>query len=163
MNEFLAKDLVIQDELHAARNIENVFRIHQYGSIVEDFRQRRRIRGDNWRAVCHRFQWRQAETLVQGWKGEQRRRLIKNAQYGIRDETEEANILLRTAANDGQSKILVLAEFVTDDEQLQILVLVIINKLALQDGKRLDQPVKVFVGPYLARVQHKRIFKLISL
>ena len=87
--------------------------------------------------------------------------MIKHAQDGIRDEAEESHVLLRATAYNGQPQILMLAQLVADNDQLEVFVPVIVGKFAFQNGKGLDQPVKVLVRPDFAGVQDERILLLI--
>src|SRR2546425_13037587 len=50
---------------NAARDIENVFGIHQQGGLTEDLPQRRRVRGQHRRAVGHGLKRRQAKAFVE--------------------------------------------------------------------------------------------------
>src|SRR4029078_5428984 len=136
--------------------------IHQYSSIAEDLRQRRRIGSKNWSAIRHSFERRKTEAFVKGWKREQRGRLIEDAQNRIRNKAKETYVLLRAAADNGQSQVLMLAQLVADDDQFQVLVLVVLSPLALQHRESFDQSMKILVRPDLSRVEHKRIFELIS-
>ena len=72
--------------------------------------------------------------------------MIEHSQDGIRNKSEEPYILLNAAADDGQPQVLVLAELVADDNQLQIPVPFIVHEFILQDRERLNQPVKVLAA-----------------
>src|SRR5215467_13836904 len=56
-----------------------------------------------------------------------------------------------------------LAELVADDDELQISVLVVLHKFALEDRKGLDQSVQVLVGTDLSRIENERVFQLVAL
>src|SRR6266516_3438864 len=71
--------------------------------------------------------------------------------------------LLDAATDHGQTQVLVLAQLIANDDQLQVPVPVVFGKLALQDRERFNQPMKVLVGADLSRVKHKWFFKLIPL
>jgi hypothetical protein len=54
------------------------------------------------------------------------------------------------------------AQFVSDDDQLQAAVAVVPGEFILQDSKRFDEPVHVFVKSYTARIEHERFLDLIA-
>ena len=95
--------------------------------------------------------------FVQGRKREERGRLIEHPENRIRNETEKSHILLDAAANHGQPQVLMLAEFVADDDELQIVVSFVVGKFALQNRECLDQSVKVLVRPDLSRIKDERV------
>src|SRR5215475_4534681 len=55
------------------------------------------------------------------------------------------------------------AEFVANDDELQISVLVVLRELALEDRKGLDQSVQVLVRTDLPRIENERVFQLVPL
>src|SRR5215831_17240668 len=55
------------------------------------------------------------------------------------------------------------AEFVADDDELQVLVPVVVREFALEDRKGFDQSVQVLVRTDLPRIENERVFQLVAL
>ncbi len=64
LNELLTKNIVIQNELHSACDIEHVLRIYQNRRILEHFRKGRRVGSDHRRPVCHGLEGRESKSFI---------------------------------------------------------------------------------------------------
>jgi hypothetical protein len=54
-------------------------------------------------------------------------------------------------------------QFISDDDQFQILIFLVFDQFTLQDGECLDQAVQVFVRTNLSRIENEWVFELIPL
>src|SRR4051812_17039038 len=80
----------------------------------------------------------------------------------MRNEAEEPDVILDAASNDSQTQILMFRKLISNDDQLQIPVALVIRQFHLQNGECLYQSMHILVRPYLSRKQNKRIFQLVA-
>jgi hypothetical protein len=163
LNQPISERLFYKDGFHSPRDLEDIFRIDEQGSVSQNFGERRCIGSQHGRSVGHRLERRQSKALIERGEGEQGRRLVKHPQNWIRDETKKPNILLHSAANYREAQVLVPAQLIADDDQFEVAISVVSHEFVLQDGKRFDKAVHVLVRPDSARIEDKRIVELVSL
>src|SRR6267143_3671673 len=142
---------------NAARDIENVFGIHQQRGLTEDLRQRRRVRGQHRRAVGHGLKRRQAKAFVERREEEGARPRVEHPKDGMGHKAQKADILAQARAHYCPAQVRMLGERVADYQQLQAGELRMIAQFGLDYGKGFDQPREVFLRLDVAGIEHKRI------
>ena len=108
-------------------------------------------------AVGHGFQRRQAKTFVERRENEDLGGIVKNPQHFDGDETEEAHIILHSAADHGAAQVGMLGKLVADDDQLQVGNFSCFLQFRFQGGKSFDDPNQVLGRTDAARIKQKRI------
>jgi len=113
--------------------------------------------------VRHGLERWQSKALVERWKNKNFGGIVKDAKYFYGHEAEEADVVLHSAANDGASKVGMLADFVSDDDELEIGVASVFSEFGLERGKRFDDARDVLVWTDAPSIKNERRVDLVTL
>lgn len=112
--------------------------------------------------MSHGFERRESETFVERREDENFGGVIKNSKDVDRNETEKANVVLDSGADDGATKIGVLADLVSNDDELEVGVASVFGEFGLEGGERFDDARDVFVWADASGVEDERRVDLIA-
>src|SRR5579864_338329 len=160
--QFFAQRLVEQHPLQGAHHLKKILRIHQHRSISHYFRDRGRVRGQHRGAVRHGLKRRQPESFVKRREDEHLGGIIKNSQHFDGDESQKANIVLHAASDHRTPQVRMLRQFVSNDNELQVGIDVLLGEFGFQRGKRLDDAHQVLVWADAASVEQEWVRYLIT-
>ena len=111
----------------------------------------------------HRFQGRQAESLVERRKSEGHSRIVETAQSFHGHESQKPDALLNARLDNRVPDGGVGVELIADDDEAQVGILRMILQFGADDREGLDEPGDILVWLNATGVEHEGIMDLIPL
>src|SRR6202050_2431850 len=114
------------------------------------------------RPVSHRLQGLQAEPLVQRREDKDLSRIVESAQHLDRNESQEANIVLHSAADHRAPQVRIAGNVVSNNDELQVRKRLVLFQFGLQRREGFDHAYDVLVRTDSAGIEQEGICDLVT-